>query len=192
MATQSVPLYAYDEYLDLDRKSEVPNEYIFGEIVPLTGATASHGRIMATTGTAMEKRLASGTCRVFSGLRVPLIPGRVAAHPDWTVVCGALQFTDDQKDTVTNPILCVEVLSPSTRNYDLGDKTRMYCRLPSLRHILLIEQDCVGIEHWRRLPADHWEVEQLRDANDTLRLEALGIEIPVGEIYSGVDWSESK
>src|SRR5271165_3094788 len=171
MATQSVSLSTYEEYLDFDRKSEVSNEYIFGEIVPITGATASHGRIMATTGTAMEKRLAGGACRVFSGLRVPLIPGRVSAHPDWTVVCGSVQFTDDQKDTITNPILCVEVLSPSTRNYDLGGKTRMYCNLSSLRHILLIEQNCIGIEHWRRLPSDHWEVEQFRDETGTLRLE---------------------
>jgi Uma2 family endonuclease len=192
MATRSVPRYSYDEYLELDRKSEIPNEYIFGEIVPLAGATASHGRIVATTGRAIENRLMGGPCRLFSALRVPLIPRVVSAHPDWSVICGPLQFTDDEKDTVINPILCLEVLSPSTRNYDLGDKARMYCRLPSLRHLVLIEQNCVGVEHWRRLPADHWEVEHFRDVNDTVRLESLNIELPLAEVYSGVEWSESK
>jgi len=108
-------------------------------------------------------------------------------YPDVTVVCGALEYVDEKRDTVTNPKVIVEVLSPTTRNYDLGDKARMYSRIPSLTVLLLIEQERISIEHWRRLSNGRWEVSNMADPQGTIHVESVGCELSVADIYSGVE-----
>jgi len=104
-----------------------------------------------------------------------------------TVVCGALEYVDEKRDTVTNPKVIVEVLPPTTRNYDLGDKARMYSRIPSLTDLLLIEQERVSVEHWRRLVNGHWEISNIADRQETIHIESVGCELSVADIYSGVE-----
>jgi Uma2 family endonuclease len=113
----------------------------------------------------------------------------VWSYPDVTVVCGPLEYADQKHETVANPKLVIEVLSPSTRNYDLGDKARMYSRIPSLAELLLIEQDKVWIEHWRRLPNGHWDVQVVTDRSATLVMDSIGCEAPIAEIYNRVEFT---
>lgn len=183
-------LVSAEEYLELDRTSDVALEYIYGEVAALT-ASPSHGYLVGTAATAIGKRLAGGTCRLYSGARLTLVPRAVYAHPDWTAVCGARQWSQHDEELL-NPLLVIAVLSPSTRNYDLGDKRRLYCKLPTLRELVLIEQTSIGIKHWHRSAGSRWEVDELEDESATLRLDSLGIELPVAEIYAGIDWTESR
>jgi Uma2 family endonuclease len=190
MATEPVPFATVEEYLEYDRKSEFKNEYVFGEIVAMTGGTPWHSLITMNTGATLHKKLFGGTCRVFdSSLRVCLDRETLYSYPDVTVVCGALEYTDDRRDTVLNPKLVIEVLSPSTRNYDLGDKARMYSRIPSLAELVLIEQSECRIEHWRRQPNGHWDIEVVEDRNATLVIDSVGCEVPVAEVYSGIEFA---
>jgi Uma2 family endonuclease len=141
MSTQPVPFVSEEEYLRFDRSSEIRHEYVLGEIVPMTGATYEHGLIAINAGSALLSRLSNGPCAVVdSSVRVLLRRNSLFAYPDVTVVCQP-EFLDEKRDTVTNPKLMVEVLSPTTRNYDLGDKTRAYLELSSLTDLLLVEQD---------------------------------------------------
>jgi Uma2 family endonuclease len=189
MSTGPLPSATVEEYLEFDRKSEFKNEYVFGEIVAMTGGTPWHSLIVMNTAFTLNKKLFGSTCHVFdSSLRVCLDRETLYSYPDITVVCGALEYTDDRRETVLNPKLVVEVLSPSTRNYDLGDKARMYSRIPSLAELLLIEQRACRIEHWRRQPNGHWDVELIEDPGATVNLESLGCEVPVAEVYSGVEF----
>ena len=191
MSTQSVTYFTPEQYLELDRNSEVRNEYIFGEIVAMAGGMPMHSLLIANTILAVGKRLSSGSCRVFdSNLRVCLHREALYSYPDATVVCGPLEFVDDKKDTVTNPKVAVEVLSRSTRNYDLGAKARMYFQVPSLTELLFIDQDQIWIEHWRRQPNGRWDVEVVHDRDAVISLESIDCEAPVSEIYAGVELNE--
>jgi Uma2 family endonuclease len=98
-----------------------------------------------------------------------------------------LEYADDKRDTVTNPRLVVEVLSPSTRNYDRSEKLRMFRMAPSIEEYLLIEQTPVEIEHGRRMANGHWDVETILDSTAVIQLLSIDCQLPVTEIYKRVD-----
>jgi Uma2 family endonuclease len=190
MATEPVPFVSAEEYLEFDRKSEVRNEYMRGEIIPMAGGTPWHSLIAANTTIAVGRRLVEGGCGVFdANLRVCADREASYAYPDVTVVCGPLEYVDEKKDTVVNPKVVVEVLSPATRNYELGDKARMYLRIASLSDLLLIEQREVWIEHWRR-QANGWDIEVVQGLAATISIESIGCDVLVSELYSGVEFSQ--
>jgi Uma2 family endonuclease len=188
MATHSLPYVTPEQYLEFDRNSEGNNEYIHGEIRPVEGGTPAHATIAANSIFAIMKRLAPGGCRVMaSSLRISVDRKSMYVYPDTSVICGKLDYTDDRKDTVTNPTMIIEVLSPSTVNYDLGLKTRMYWKIPSLTDLLFIDQGKVWLEYWFRSPGGKWDSRELESLNDILQIESLAIEIPATEIYAGVE-----
>ncbi len=127
-------------------------------------------------------------CQAFgSDLRICLNRNAVYAYPDLTVVWGPLDFIDHRSDTLKNPKLIVEVLSPSTRRYDLGEKARMYLNVPTVTDLLLIDPEKIEIEHRQRLANGHWDLQVVQDRNATLVIESLGCEVPVAELYRRVD-----
>lgn len=188
MSSQPIPYVTPEEYLKLDRASEIRNEYIFGEIVPMVGATYKHAALAANVIKAIGNRLQKSPCRIVdSSVRVLLHRDTLYSYPDATVVCGKPEFLDQENDTILNPKLVVEVLSPTTRNYDLGDKTRMYWQVPSLTDLLLLEQDKVWIEYWCRLAGGKWDRSVWTELQTPIRIESLDCELPLNEIYAGVD-----
>ena len=188
MASQPITDVAPEQYLEYDRNSKFKSEYIYGEIMPVEGGTAWHSLIGANVIRQLGNRLAGSPCRVFnSSLRVSLDPKKAYVYPDVTVVCGQLEYVDTKKDTITNPKVAVEVLSPSTMNRDLGVKARLYWKVASLTDLIFIEQEKVGIEHWFRLASGKWDSTILEDAGEVLKIESIGCEIPVRELYDGVE-----
>ena len=189
MSSQPVPCVTPEEYLKFDRGSELRHEYVFGEIVQMVGGTYEHGVIQANAIGVLRDHLSKGPCRVLgSSVRVMLHRRDASyAYPDATVVRGKPEFLDKEADTITNPRLIVEVLSPTTRNYDLGDKTRMYWQIPSLTDLLFVEQDKVWIEYWSREPGGKWDRRLVSDLGDVLKIASMDCELPVAEIYSGVE-----
>jgi len=187
MATQSLPYVTPEQYLEFDRASEFNNEYLFGEIITIGGGTPWHARIIANAIRELGNRLSDGPCGVFSSsLRVALNPKTGYVYPDVTVVCGELEYVDGHEDTITNPKLVVEVLSPTTRNHDLGDKARLYWKVPSLSDVIFVEQDRIGIEHWHRTSDGGWRSTDMEDPDGILSIESLNSKIPVAQLYQGV------
>jgi Uma2 family endonuclease len=189
MATASLPYVTLEQYLEYDRNSEFRNEYIHGEIIPMEAGMPFHSLIGMNAGRQLGNRLTETSCRVFNPeLRVSLDPKLGCVYPDVTVVCGELEHLDAKKDTITNPKIVVEVLSPSTRNYDLAVKFRLYWKVPSLTDMIFIEQDKVGVEHWFRLPGGKWDYTLVDNLDNILRIESAGCEIPLSQIYAGVEF----
>jgi Uma2 family endonuclease len=188
MATQSLPYVTPEQYLEYDRNSEFRNEYIYGEIIPMESGTPWHSLIGMNVGSQLNYRLSGTPCRVFnSSLRVSLDLKAGYVYPDVTVVCGQLVYVDGKNDAITNPKIVVEVLSPSTMDYDLGTKTRLYWAVASLTDLILIRQDRIWIEHWFRTPNGKWDHTLIEDPAGILKIESANIEIPVTEIYTGVE-----
>jgi Uma2 family endonuclease len=188
MSSQPATYVTPEEYLERERLAETKHEYVHGEIVAMAGGTPNHALIQGNVGGSLWNRLRGSSCRVYnSDLRVSVRWGVLFAYPDVTVVCGPLEFADDKKDTITNPTIVVEVLSPSTRNFDRSEKSRLYRMLPSLKEYLLIEQTPVDVEHYRRLPDGNWQISTIRDENAVIRLDSINCDLPVSEIYLGLD-----
>jgi Uma2 family endonuclease len=177
-------LLSEDEYLAREAASDVKHEFVGGQVYAMTGASAAHNRIAG----ALYARLlvaAEGKCQVFISdvkLRADSLP--TYYYPDVMVVCDP---SDDDPYIKTRPCLVAEVLSPATEAIDRREKLATYQRLPSLREYLLLSQDAPRIEVYRRKSLREWLLETL-DATDTLRLECVGAEVAVAEIYRGVAW----
>lgn len=113
------------------------------------GGTPAHSLIGANSLGAIATRLSTARCRVYnSSLNVCVDRASLYVYPDVTVVCGKFQYADDRKYTVANPNLIIEVLSPTTLDYNLGPKARMYWKIASLTDLLFIDQEKVRIEYW--------------------------------------------
>ena len=122
-----------------------------------------------------------------SDVRLSVRWGKLITYPDVSVVCGDVQYVDAERDTIVNPKLIVEVLSPSTSNYDRGEKSRLYRMLPSLDEYLMIEQRPIEVERYRRLPNGRWEIEVAREADANVRLDSVSCDLPVSEVYRDLD-----
>lgn len=188
MSSHPVSYVSPEEYLERERLAETKSEYFHGEIVAMAGGTLQHAMITANLCVELAVRLRGKSCIVFSpDARVCVQWGSLITYPDVTVLCGTPQYADDRRDTLMNPTFLAEVLSPSTRAYDRGEKSRLFRMMPSLAEYLLVDQTPVDIEHFRRLPNGNWELTTLRDAAAVLSLESLGCEISAAEIYRNLD-----
>jgi Uma2 family endonuclease len=110
-------------------------------------------------------------------------------YPDVTVVCGEPQFLDERRDTLLNPLLIVEVLSPSTEAYDRGRKFELYRALDSLREYLLVSTERMSVELYTREADGRWLLSSFDKAEDALRLPSLECDLTLGEIYEKVDFT---
>jgi Uma2 family endonuclease len=147
MSSQPTTFVSQEEYLAQERLAERKSKYYQGEVFAMSGASPRHVWIVANIVAEFRQQLKGKPCLVSaSDLRLRVTPADLYTYPDVMVICGEAQFADDQKDTVLNPVLIVEVLSESIRNYDRGRKFQHYRKLPSLIEYLLIEQDEPHIE----------------------------------------------
>lgn len=182
---QSRRQYTLDDYLSLQRGIEVKLEYFNGEIYVMAGGSAGHNRISRNVLKLFDAALAGSSCEAFgSDMRVNT-PSGLYTYPDVSIICGPK--VSNAAETISNPIVIVEVLSDSTRNYDRGEKFDLYRSIASLRHYLLIEQNFQHVEH-RHLEGDgSWSHEVKDTPTDTINLSGVEIDLAIAEIYEGVE-----
>lgn len=184
MAAEPRAKMTVEEYLEFDRASEVKHEYYDGEVFAMAGATYDHNVIVGNTYACLRSQLQSGPCRAnLSDLRVQAGTSGLLTYPDLTVVCGSPQFVFGQRDVLLNPVLIVEVLSPSTEAYDRGRKFAHYRTIDTLRGYVLIAQDEYRIEHFARQANDLWVLSDATCPDGTLHLPTLGCALPLADVY---------
>jgi Uma2 family endonuclease len=174
--------YTYREYLALERGANVRHEFFDGEIYARAGGTREHAAICANLTTSLSTQLRGRGCQAHSSdLRVRVLETGLATYPDVTVICHHAEQDPEDRNTVTNPVLLVEVLSPSTAAYDRGEKLAHYRRIPSLQEIVLVAHDERLIEVWRREEGDTWVRREARGGSVTLT--AVPATLVVDDVY---------
>ena len=177
-----------EEYLTAERRATVKSEYVYGEVFAMSGASNAHNIITVEITTELNLQLRQRGCFVYSGdMRVKTKPTGAYFYPDVVVVCDKPRFEDNVFDTLLNPILIVEVLSPSTEAYDRGEKFAHYQELVSLREYVLVSQDRVRVEHHRLIEA-HWVGKTFEASEDVLQLNSIECELPLRDIYTRVSF----
>ena len=180
-----------EEYLALERAAERKSEYRDGEIIGMTGATRRHSLITVNVSSELNRQLKGRPCEVHvNDLRVLIAARRLYTYPDVIVVCGEPALADRYRDTLTNPTLLVEVLSPSTSAYDRGDKFGHYRTLDSFREYLLVSQDRPLVEHYIRRPDGNWLLSDNTDLAATVVLPSIQCQLAMSEIYDKVKFGE--
>ena len=177
------------EYLAAERIATAKHEYWNGAIYAMAGAGRTHNLVTANLIIALGIRLRGRSCSVYpSDMRVKVLATSLYTYPDLAVVCGKALFEDTQGDSLLNPTVLVEVLSPSTEAYDRGVKFAHYRTLPSLCDYLLVTPNEAQIEHYARRPDGNWLLHVHTGLEAVVTLTALACELPLAEVYDKVDW----
>ncbi len=180
-----------EEYLTWERKQPFKNEYYNGQIIAMSGASRSHNRITVDITIQLGNQLMNSECEVFaSEMRVRTSPEISYFYPDVIVVCGEPRFEDDTFDTLLNPILVIEVLSPSTAAFDRGEKFEHYKQIASLQEYILVSQNNVRVEHYRR-QGSQWIHNTFEQLEDMLPLASIERTLPLRAIYRRVRFDAS-
>lgn len=171
------------EFLHWEDAQPMRHERVGGRVWAMTGGTLDHNRIALNLAVALRRQLQGTNCEAFVlDLRV-ITPRSDVVYPDVVIACGERRGRDN---VIHDPVVVVEVLSPSTEAHDHGHKRWAYSTIPTLRHYVLIAQDRAEAEV-ASIEGEVWRSVFLRDRGASLRLEALGLEVPFQEVYAGVD-----
>jgi len=185
------PRYTPEEYLALERKATQKSEYVNGQVFAMSGASRAHNLIAGNVYREISSQLKGRPCEAYvSDMRVKVSTTGLYSYPDVVAVCGEIRFDDEQKDTLLNPTVLVEVLSSSTEAYDRGEKFAHYRRLESLQEYVLIAQDKVRVEHFVR-QGDQWVLTEASNLDDTVHLASIGCRLALREIYDKVEFPAS-
>lgn len=190
MTAQPAAKLTPQEYLDIERRNPVKSEYWYGDMFAMAGTGEAHNLIVLNVGAELRAQLKGKPCRVYpSDMRVR-IPRRPSyKYPDVSVVCGKPRFEDDHNDILLNPILIVEILSPSSERYDRGEKFREYRAIDSLQEYLLISQDQPLIERYvRQEQTRFWMLSDAAGLDECLQLESIACELALAEVYDRVEF----
>jgi len=154
-----------------------------GQIFAMAGASLQHNRITANLLSFIAPALRDRGCEAFgSDFRIQP-PGGLFTHPDLSVVRGATLLIQARPDTLTNPIVLVEVFSDATREYDRGQKFTLYKEIPAFREYVLVEQEQVLVETFRWAASGSWEPRTCENLDAAILLESVNVSIPLRDIY---------
>ena len=187
MATQSIPKITEDEYLALERAADHKSEFVDGQIYAMAGGSLRHSLVAASFTTELVIQLRGGECHVFSSdARVRTSASGSYVYPDVSVLFGAPQLRKGANDILTNPKVLIEVLSPSTANYDRGKKFELYREIASLEEYVLVHTGSALVEHFARQADASWIFREYRGLEAAISIASIGCMVRLADVYAGV------
>ncbi len=188
------------EYLEFERNATEKHEYFQGEIRLLhrnedaindvnamSGASKSHNEIFSNIFGELKSKLKGKSCRPYgSDFRVNIPNLSLYTYPDISVVCHEPIMTDSEMDTYTNPTVIIEILSKSTRNYDLGGKFLLYKQIESLQEYVLVDSEAIKVIKFTKNEDNSWLMTEINSVSETLKINTLEVTIPLIDIYDNV------
>ena len=177
---------SYDDYLALERETDLRHEYLDGEAWAMAGGTPRHAVVKSNLTGLLWNRLRGRPCRaVDADLKIAIPDTGLYTYPDLSVICGALERSAQDRNAVVNPTVLFEVLSPSTEGWDRGGKFAHYRRIPTLQHFVLVSVDLSRVELYTRTPDGRWLLSE-HGPGDEVPLSAVDIAFPVDALYEGL------
>ncbi len=185
--------YTPEEYLAIEAKANYKSEYRDGEIFPMTGGTTNHNKIALNFAANFKFGLRRQNYDIYIGdVRLWIPRYRQYTYPDVMVIQGEPIYTGTNTTTVTNPLLIVEVLSKSTKNYDLGDKFIYYRSIPEFKEYILIDQTKYHVIQQNKTNDGKWVLTEYESEDAVLELNSIPFQISLLEIYEKVNFADSE
>jgi Uma2 family endonuclease len=179
-------IFTPEEYLKFEKEVQEKNEFYKGEIFAMSGASPRHNVIFSNLFGELVTKLKGSPCKPYgSDLRIHIPENSLFTYPDISIICGDIITSELDDDTAIRPVILVEILSPSTRNYDRGDKFKLYRDISSLKEYVLIDSESILAEVYSLNEKGHWELIEYKSPADTLMLHSMQISIPLKDIYEG-------
>ncbi len=185
MTAVAIKMYTEQEYLELERAAEYKSEYYRGEIFAMSGARFNHNRIKENVSIELGLFLKGKSCSSLSSdMRVHIPENTLYTYPDILIVCGEPEFQDDHMDTLLNPSVIIEVLSPSTGSYDQGKKFYLYQSLNTLTEYILIDSQNLDARVFRKNSEGAWLVSSIAyDIHGSIEISHVGLVVKMSTIY---------
>jgi Uma2 family endonuclease len=175
------------DYLALERISKEKHEYFQGKIVAMAGASLIHNRLVANLLGEIREALKNKPCEILpSDIHVSTPSRESYMYPDAVIVCDQPEMEDDKFDTLKNPVVIFEILSPSTEDHDRGRKFFFYRQIPSFKEYILVDSTKPFVEISRQEENGAWKFETVTDPDGQLFIASIGISIPMAEVYRNV------
>lgn len=177
-----------EAYLEMENASPEKHEYYQGEVFAMSGAKVPHVIISDNIFAAVKQKLKGKPCRPFTNdLRIHIPANTLFTYPDISIVCGDINTLNNDNFNVLNPSVLIEVLSGSTRNYDRGNKFKLYRDIPTLKEYVLVDSESIGVEVFRLNTAQHWELEEYNKDAAGFEIRAVDVFLEMTEVYEGVE-----
>ncbi len=174
------------EYLLFEKASRDKHEFFKGEVFAMAGAGARHNVIFSNLFGELAFRSKGKPCKPYgSDLRIHIPENTLYTYPDISIICGEIISSKADPDTAVQPTVLIEILSPSTRNYDQGIKFRLYRQIPTLKEFITVDSESISIETYQINTKGNWELKDLRSIEDTLAINTVGVSLTLREIYEG-------
>lgn len=183
------PKMSPEEFLIFERAADEKHEYRDGVIVAMSGARRAHNLISLNVGSGLHGALKNKDCETYiSEMRVFVPSVQLYTYPDIVVVCGEPKFVDDEFDTLTNPLILIEILSESTESYDRGQKFKNYRGIESLREYVLIAQTSPSIEKYVKHGDGFWMLSEASGVDSSITLETIDCPLSLADVYDKVNF----
>lgn len=188
MAQPAAKYLTEREYLTFERNALDKHEYYKGEIFAMSGASFKHNVIESNLRGLLHNFLKGGKCREFgSNLRIHIPSNTLYTYPDIIVICDEPEFVDEEFDTITNPAIIFEILSPSTANYDRGAKFELYRGITTLKEYVLIDSKTIHIVVYAKNNNNTWTLSETKNSSDSINIRSIDFSITIADIYDGFE-----
>lgn len=176
-----------EEYFAREDIAEHRSEYYCGDVFAMAGGTPNHNRITVNLTSRLSTQLRGGPCEAFaSDLRVQVKQDIHYTYPDVLVVCGELKLAEGRSDTIVNPVVIIEVLSESTKDYDRGTKFTAYRSIETLTDYILVDQNTVHIEYFSKESDGTWRLREYFSTEEVIEVKSIEAKLPAEGIYERV------
>ena len=180
-----------EDYLAIENDALFKSEFYEGEMFALAGASHTHNFVKHNLERAIGNRLEAGPCRAASSdQRVRIERSGLFTYPDIVILCGKPKFSPRDPLAIINPTAIVEILSPSTEDYDRGTKFKQYRQIPGFREYILVSQDEAAMERHTLQPDGSWILTVIEGIGETIELASVGITIPLAEVYRDIEFPD--
>jgi Uma2 family endonuclease len=187
---RALAVFTAEQYLDLERHTEIRHEFLDGTVYAMSGASRAHSAICFNLAGAPQPQLRGTPCAGFSSdMKVRAGDASLYAYPDLTVFCGEPLFHDDHGDVLLNPVVIFEILSRSTEAYDRGEKFERYKTIETLTDYVLVSQDSPRLEHFSRQPDGVWSLTEVSGLDASLDLASINCGLPLAEVYDRIEFA---
>jgi Uma2 family endonuclease len=182
--------YTIAEYLELERQTGIKYQYNKGEVFAMAGGTVAHSLIGNNIGAELRRVLKNRSCNAYNSDLKIAINEEKYRYADASVICGPVEYFEENPEAAKNPVLIVEVLSESSEPYDRGEKFKTYRQIPSFREYVLIEQRFPLVEVFFKIDEKTWQYRVFEQLDQMVQFNSIEAEIPLAELYNGVIFNE--
>lgn len=193
MLAQKKTVITPEEYLAMERESDIKSEYLNGEIFAMAGASQEHNQISSNIVRILGNKLLEKPCSVYASdmkVKIETIKVNKYTYPDIVITCNDEKFEDEKRDILLNPLVIIEILSDSTEAYDRGMKFIHYQQIDSLVEYIIVSQKFCQVERFIRTNDNEWIYSEFHEMNNIIQINVANCEFPVKEIYRKIDFNE--